>query len=90
MSLRQRGFYLTQNGRIMASEGEMVVETANGLTYHLRFGEVSGGDNRFLFITAGGDEAAAKQLNARFADWYYVISNAEFQKLRLKKKDVMK
>jgi hypothetical protein len=29
-------------------------------------------------------------LNARFADWFYVIGNADFQKLRLKKAQVLR
>lgn len=103
MSLRQRGFLLTPNGRLLASEGELIAETVNGLAYVLRFGEVAGGDDgRYLFVTVGfdaaraakygGDAAAgersARDLTARFADWYYVISNADFQRLRLRPKDV--
>ena len=111
LSLRQKGFFVTPNGRLMANEGEMSVETVNGVVYQLRFGEVATtpGDtkpsgNRYLFVTAvfdparatkyGGDPAAgerqAKDLSARFADWYYVITNQEFLQLRLKKKDVLK
>jgi hypothetical protein len=110
LSLRQKGFFVTPNGRLMANEGEMSVETANGVVYQLRFGEVAttAGEtkpsgNRYLFVTAvfdparatkyGGDAAAgerqARDLSARFADWYYVITNQEFKELRLKKKDVL-
>lgn len=112
MSLRQRGFLITPNGRILASEGEMMVETANGLLYALRFGDVaaggagaektSTGDGRYLLATvtwdaaraakygdsSGAGERLARESNARFADWYYVISNADFQRLRLRKKDL--
>jgi hypothetical protein len=105
MSLRQRGFFLTPNGRLLANEGELSAETANGLSYVLRFGEVvTGTDGRYLFVTVsfdparaakyGGDpaagERAARDLSARFADWYYVISVADFQKLRLKRQDVVR
>lgn len=104
MSLRQKGFLVAPNGRLLANEGEMTVETANGLVYTLRFGEIAGGsDSRHLFVTAqfdparatkfGGDaqtgERAARDLNSRFADWYYAISGADFQKLRLRRKDVV-
>jgi Domain of unknown function (DUF4340) len=113
LTLRPYGFLLTQNGRIMATDGEMMVEMANGVAYTLRFGDVaatgadagkgSGGD-RYLFITTGWDtaraarygdstgagEKAANDLNARFADWFYVIANADFQKLRLGKKDLIR
>lgn len=111
LSLRQKGFFVTQSGRLMAAEGEMSVDTVNGVVYQLRFGEVATtpGEakptgNRYLFVMAvfdparatkyGGDAAAgerqAKELSARFADWYYVITSEEFQQLRLKKKDVVR
>lgn len=110
LSLRQKGFFVTPNGRMMANEGEMSVETVNGVVYQLRFGEVAttAGEtkpsgNRYLFVMAvfdaaraakyGGDaalgEKQARDMSARFADWYYVITNQEFQQLRLKKKDVI-
>jgi len=38
---------------------------------------------------AAGKKRVA-ELNARFADWYYIISDAEFQKLRLARKDLVK
>lgn len=107
LSFRQYGFFLTPQGRLLAKEGELSAETADGLVYVLRFGEVatSGGEvksaggrgeNRLLMVTVsydaaraakyGGDGAAgerrARELNQRFADWYYVISGADFEKLR--------
>jgi len=113
MALRQNGFFLVQGGRLLAKEGEVQVETADGLVYSLRFGEVAtsgaegkpataGGENRYLFATAsfdaaraaksGGDASAgerrASELNRRFADWFYVLSGADFQKLRLRRKDL--
>ena len=115
MSLRQRGFVLSPNGRLLANEGEMVVETSAGLVYGLRFGEVAtsgadtkpaagAGENRYLLVTVNFDPARAakwgegsstgagiaKDLTNRYADWYYVISNADFQKLRLKRQDVIR
>ncbi len=105
LSLRQKGFFITGEGRVYSSEGDMTVETNNGLVYSLRFGEVAAGDtksgapsdNRHLFVMVhfdqakaaayGGDaaagERAARELNDRFADWYYVISGKDFQTLRL-------
>jgi hypothetical protein len=111
LSLRQKGFFVTQSGRLMASEGEMSVDTVNGVVYQLRFGGVAAtqgeskpSGNRYLFVMTvfdparaakyGGDAAVgerqAKDSAARFADWYYVITNDEFQQLRLKKKDVVR
>jgi len=70
MALRQKGFFLAPTGRMYANEGEMVVETADGLLYSLRFGEVAttageakpvagGGENRYLFATVNFDAARA-------------------------------
>jgi hypothetical protein len=110
LTLRPYGFLLTQNGRILAADGEMTVEMVNGVAYTIRFGDVAttgadtakgpGGD-RYLFVTTSWDNARATRygdtsgdgeklshdLNARFADWFYVIGNADFQKLRLTRKD---
>jgi hypothetical protein len=66
ISLRQKGFFITPMGRLLANEGEMTVETANGVVLTLRFGEVAttAGEtkpsgNRYLFPTAGFDEKRA-------------------------------
>jgi hypothetical protein len=112
LSLRQFGFLLTQTGRILASEGEMAVEMANGVAYQIRFGNVAAtapdakaaGGDRYLLVTTGWDaarasrygdtgsagEKASRGLNARFADWFYVIGNADFQKLRITKQQVLR
>lgn len=121
VSLRQKGFILTQFGQLFSNEGEIIVETKNGLQYVLRFGEIasagvgaataegeaepgsaeadSGGERRWIFITVSYDEARAKkyagdadpdskgedlatELRGRFAEWYYVISGADFGSLR--------
>jgi hypothetical protein len=64
----------------------------------------SGGADRYLFVTAtwdqaratkygntgGSGEKAARDLNVRFADWFYVIGNGDFQKMRLKKAQVLR
>jgi uncharacterized protein DUF4340 len=108
LALRRFGFLLTQTGRVLATDGEMTVEMANGVAYQIRFGDVAtntadaakgGGGDRYLFVTTswdaaratkfgdsgGAGEKSSRDLNARFADWFYVISNADFQKLRVKK-----
>ncbi len=117
MSLRQRGFFITPAGQLLANEGEMTVETTRGLIYTLKFGEIVRGgtetgietgaeagkeaepvkQDRYLLVmvharsggaNASGNSSAerlARSLNRRFADWYYVISGADFAKLRLAK-----
>jgi hypothetical protein len=99
MSLRQRGFFIAPTGQLLANEGELIVETAQGVVYHLRFGEVAaeeaaaaaqlvrrGGENRFLFVTVSSrnpeQEPRARALDARFADWYYIIRGRDFERLR--------
>ena len=118
MSMRQRGFFLTPRGQLLANEGEVTAETERGLVYRLRFGEiVTGGTGsrqtapakgeqagstaaeaqpRYLFVTVNYDdklrnkyggssgERTAKFLNRKFADWYYVISGEDFNKIRVK------
>jgi hypothetical protein len=105
LSLQKAGYFFTPQGRVYSSEGDMTVETNNGLMYSLRFGGVSAGDtksgtpsdNRNLFVMvhfdpakaaayggdAGAGERTARELNDRFADWYYVIGGKDFQNLRL-------
>jgi hypothetical protein len=39
--LARKGFYVTTDGEVVANEGEVVVHTANGVFYSLRFGEVA-------------------------------------------------
>ncbi len=94
MSLRQRGFIITPDGRLLAKYGELLVETTKGLVYQLRFGEVVGetsamgkpSENRFLFVTVGTKkpetEMLASSLHNKFADWYYMISAADFGRIR--------
>lgn len=109
-SLQGKGFFPNPySGQILANEGEIVVDSKDGLRYTLRFGEIAPGgeqeagddadaegERRFLMISVDYDEKRAEQyegeaetgkeladeLRARFADWYYVISGADFAKLR--------
>ncbi len=41
LSLQKAGYFFTPQGRVYSSEGDMTVETNNGLMYSLRFGEVA-------------------------------------------------
>jgi hypothetical protein len=51
LSLQGRGFYFTNDGRMVSNEGELEVHSADGVTYVLRFGEVVFGEG--LAVTAG-------------------------------------
>jgi hypothetical protein len=113
VTLRQFGFLLTQSGRILASDGEMSVEMANGVAYQIRFGDVAttssdvakaAGADRYLFITttwdgdraaqygdkSGAGERVSRDLNIRFADWFYTIANTDFQRLRVTKAQIVR
>lgn len=121
LSLRQKGFLITPDGRLLARQGELLVETNEGVVYALRFGELltgqgeakeaapgaaadgkaagksESGESRYLFITASAAKDAtdtgrrqARELTSRFADWYYVISGADFTKLRPRRKDLVR
>jgi hypothetical protein len=125
-SLLGHGFFITRMGQLFSSQGEITVETANGLQYTLRFGRIAGGGasadqaegeeaaeepgaadvRRYVFITVDYSQARARQyaaegkepdekgqeladeLRNRFADWYYVISGADFTKLRPGRRDL--
>lgn len=119
-SLRGKGYFINQmTGQLLSNEGEMLVDTADGLRYTLRFGEIaggptasqedddaevtSGGERRYVFITVafsqaradeyGGDAEKGQQLEEelrnRFANWYYVISGADFKSLRPSRSDLL-
>ena len=76
-ALVQRGFYLGGDGSIYGAEGELIVDTKNGLRYTLRFGEIAQGgagasadaeegeeetgENRFLFIAVDYSKAREEQ-----------------------------
>jgi hypothetical protein len=99
-----KGFYFTSNGQMLANEGEVVVHTAPGIFYVLRFGGVAVGapDDRYLFISVGFDPAAARGpmpdsvrrklelLQARFAPWYYLVANADVEKIRVPRRALVR
>ena len=55
LSLQSKGFYFTRDGSLLSNEGELEVETATGVTYILRFGEVLYGTDEA--VTAGSDSS---------------------------------
>jgi Domain of unknown function (DUF4340) len=50
LSLQDRGFYLTKDGRLLSNQGDLRVATDEGIIYTLRFGEV---------VFASGEELTA-------------------------------
>ncbi len=117
-SLQGKGFFPNPyTGQILSNEGELLVESKDGLLYTLRFGEIARGgsepssdsedsegegERRYLMISVDFSEARAEkyegdaekgkelgdELSSRFAEWYYVISGADFAKLRPSRSDL--
>ena len=95
--LAGKGFYFTAEGQLLSNQGEVVVHTSSGVFYVLRFGEVAqtAPESRYLFISVGFDPRVAsgpppeavrrklEVLRVRFAPWYYLVSNDDFQKIRV-------
>lgn len=102
--LAAKGFYFTAEGQLLSNQGEVVVHTSSGMFYVLRFGEVAQTDSesRYLFISVGFDPGASagtppepvrrklEVLRARFAPWYYLVSNDDFQKIRVPRTTLIK
>ena len=80
LSLQSRGYYLTRDGSLLSNEGEIQLETDEGIRYTLRFGEVVYG--RGKTITAGGAEegadAAEADDSAEPAENRYLFVTASF------------
>lgn len=101
--LAGKGFYLTSNGQLLSNQGEVLVHTSPGIFYVLRFGEVAyeAPAGRYLFISVGFDpnathgtiaddvRARLDVLRARFAPWYYVVSDDDFRKIRLERRELL-
>lgn len=85
--------YTLRFGEVVYGTGEAVSAGVDSLPT----GGEGPGENRYLFITTavdpanpGGDAAKISDaLNARFADWYYVIPSSAFDKLRVSRKDLI-
>jgi hypothetical protein len=103
--LTQTGRILSSDGEMtveMANGVAYQIRFGDVATASSESGKAAGGD-RYLFVTTswdaaratrygdttGAGEKAARDLNARFADWFYVIGSGDFRKLRLTKQDVL-
>jgi uncharacterized protein DUF4340 len=104
--LAGKGFFFGEGGQPLSSYGEVLVHTSAGMFYALRFGnlveEVTSASDarslgRYLFISVGLDAKAdraaterADALRARFAPWYYVVSEDSVRKIRLRRKELQR
>ena len=73
-TMQSRGFYPTQSGDMLSNEGELVVQTEEGVRYTLRFGEILFGSGNAVAI---GDETSDDQ-DAGVGENRYVLITAEF------------
>ena len=78
LSLQSRGYYLTQGGSLLSNEGEVRLETDEGIRYTLRFGEVVYG--RDEDVSAGSEaEDTADAASSGPAENRYLFVTAEFR-----------
>ena len=78
LSLQSRGYYLTQGGNLLSNEGEVRLETDEGILYTLRFGEVIYG--RDEDVSAGSEEEDTEAAaSSGPAENRYLFVTAEFQ-----------
>ncbi|MEZ5358298.1 MAG: DUF4340 domain-containing protein [Candidatus Zixiibacteriota bacterium] len=55
VSLQSKGFFFTSDGDLKSNEGELLVETSDGILYTLRFGEIFYGSGLEVSAGAEGD-----------------------------------
>jgi hypothetical protein len=103
--LESKGFFATVAGHLVATSGDVLVHTTSGVFYTLRFGSAvaagqGDGEKRYLFVSAGYDAAGGGApsrevserlalLRARFAPWYFIVSDDSFRKIRLSRKELL-
>lgn len=61
LSLQGRGFYFTYDGDLLSNEGELEVETDQGVNYKLRFGEILYGRGEAVSAGLDGEESEEEQ-----------------------------
>ncbi len=59
LSLQSKGFYLSRDGQLLSNEGELQVQSRDGITYVLRFGEILRGTGMLITAGEGEEESAA-------------------------------
>lgn len=75
VSLQNKGFYVSRDGQLLANEGELVLETKDGVLYSLRFGEVLYGSG--LDVSAGTNESG-QQIKQGAEENRYIFITADF------------
>lgn len=78
LSLQSRGYYLTQGGSLLSNEGEVRLETDEGIRYTLRFGEVVYGRDEDVSAGSEDEDTAASDPSGP-AENRYLFVTAEFR-----------
>ena len=73
ISLQGKGYYFSRDGSLLSNEGELQLETTDGITYTLRFGEVAYGSG--ADVSAG---ASSEEVNTQVAENRYLFISAQF------------
>lgn len=76
VSLQNKGFYLSNQGGLLANEGEAVIRTDQGIVYRLRFGEVLYGSG--LEVSAGVESDDDSKGSVGEKENRYLLVTAEF------------
>ncbi len=59
LSLQSKGYFVSQDGRLLSNEGEVTIGTASGVRYTLRFGEILVGKG--MEVSAGSEADATSE-----------------------------
>lgn len=78
LSLQSRGYYLTQGGSLLSNEGEVRLETDEGIRYTLRFGEVVYGRDEDVSAGSEGEDIEPAASSGP-AENRYLFVTAEFR-----------
>ncbi len=71
ISLQGKGYYFTRNGQLVSNEGELQVQTSDGVRYALRFGEIVYGSGEAL---SAGTETSDDEESGPGENRYLFIS----------------
>jgi hypothetical protein len=79
LSLQARGFYLNQNGQLLANEGQATASTNEGVVYTLWFGEIAPGEGDALTIgVSPEEEASAAGASSAGGESRYLVVTVSF------------
>lgn len=75
LSLQSKGYYVSQDGRLLSNEGEVSLGTTQGVRYMLRFGEILIGEG--MEISAGAESDSEASSSGSIVENRYLFVTAE-------------